>query len=84
MVELRDKSGQTFRPFLDSGNGNTGFTVYNVQKTSSSGYAYVKVRAGFLLRRSTNYRLGFAWLPATIEKTSNECVCQDKEDDDGW
>ncbi|XP_025107304.1 uncharacterized protein LOC112572022 [Pomacea canaliculata] len=42
-VELRDKSGQTFRPFLDSGNGNTGFTVYNVQKTSSSGYAYVKV-----------------------------------------
>nr|KAG5711388.1 hypothetical protein BaRGS_006085 [Batillaria attramentaria] len=42
-VQLVDEYGRKFRPFLDSGNGNVGFTIHNVQRLGGSEYKYTKV-----------------------------------------
>ena len=43
-VRLEDQQQRVFRPYLDNGNGNVGFTLHNVQKTAAGGYTYVQVR----------------------------------------
>ena len=45
-VRLEDQQQRVFRPYLDNGNGNVGFTLHNVQKTAAGGYTYVQVRRG--------------------------------------
>ncbi|XP_076469617.1 uncharacterized protein LOC143299956 [Babylonia areolata] len=42
-VSLQDKNQRPFQPYLSNGNGNVGFTVHNVQKSSTGTYSYVKV-----------------------------------------
>ena len=42
----KNKNGQKFRPFDSAGNGNTGFSVYNILKNSTSEkYFYKQVSA---------------------------------------
>ncbi|GFR62172.1 metabotropic glutamate receptor-like protein [Elysia marginata] len=43
-VTLMSSDGEPFKPFRSTGNGNSGFTVYNVHQLASGSYSYVKVR----------------------------------------
>lgn len=45
-VRLEDQDRGNFRPYLENGNGNVGFTLHNVQKVAEGGYRYVQVRLG--------------------------------------